>query len=121
MPTIESIEYKGQKLIRYTALQGRSDNISLYIVNDGKVSEIIWDRKGTKALTEKQLRNNEEIGLLGSHPEFNQREITETFYVMNKANNCSACEPVANIIITFDIVGNKIVPLRANRIESQKK
>ena len=121
MPKIELIEYKGQKFIRYASLRGRSEDISLYSINDGKASEISWDIKRISEITEKQLQNNEEIGLFESHPEFKDNKITEIYYVMNKANNCSGCEPVANIIITYDIVGNKIVPLSARRIESQKK
>ena len=121
MPSIELIGFKGQKYARYRAIQGRGDNINLFRVIGGKVTEVTWDHKYTIDIVRKKLRTNGEMGLFGSHPEFGDTEITETFAIMDKANNCTGCKPVAEVIITFDIIENMVAPIRAKRIDVPTK
>jgi hypothetical protein len=117
MPSIELIGFKGQKYVRYRAIQGRGSNITLFKVIGRKVTEVTWDHKYTIDMVKEKLRSDEEIGLLGSHPAFRDTEITESFAIMDKASNCTGCEPVAEVTITFDIIGNKVTPIRAKRTD----
>lgn len=122
MPTIELIEYKGQKYISYLDSSGRGPHVpGLYKINGSDVTALHYDLKAAFDFEENQLRSNETLAGYGGDIEIKNTEISSVSYIQDKASACRGCKAVAKVIITYDIIGDKIIPIKARRIDLQGK